>query len=49
MKLLDVVADPTSKEDGATYVGVAPEPAEVRIYPEFEFAVNLPQVFAVLA
>ena len=43
------MANPTDKADGATYVGVAPEPAEVNTYPEFEFAVNLSQVLDVFA
>ena len=42
-------ANPTDKVDCATYVGVAPEPAETNTYPEFESAVSLPQVFVVLA
>ena len=43
------MANPTDKVDWATYVGVAPEPADVKTYPAFEFAVNLPQVVDVFA
>ena len=48
------VVGATATDEAATggtacQVGVAPEPAEVKTYPEFELAVNLPQVFVVLA
>ena len=44
-----MVAKPTDNVRGATYVGVAPEPAETRIFPAVELATNLPQVVGVFA